>query len=111
MSITVTITGLNLSAIVWRWESLWEPSAIYVHHQIKGATKGPYYAQGTDNATATIEGRCERNAANETLLRSMLNKSATIQGMNSHTARITSIVDNSPSNPAWIFFTMTCMEV
>jgi hypothetical protein len=31
--------------------------------------------------------------------------------MNSHTARITSIVDNSPSNPAWIFFTMTCMEV
>ena len=111
MTITVTITGLTLTSIVWRLESRWIPSSLYVHHTIKGATKGPYYAQGTDNAVATLQGRCERTAANETLLASMVNKEATISGRSTHTARIVSITDNTPDNPAWVFFTMSVMEV
>ena len=111
MSITVTISGLTLTAIVWRTESLWIPSPLYVHHVIKGANKGPYYAQGRDNAVATLQGRCPRNAANETLLRNMVGQYATISGMNNHNARILSITDNSTDNPAWIYFTMSCMEV
>ena len=110
MTITVTISGLDLSSIVWRTESLWIPSAIYVHHTIKGTDSGPYYPQGRDNAVATVTGRCERTAANESLLASMVNRYATIGGRSTHTAYITSITDNSPDNPAWIFFTMACME-
>lgn len=111
MSITVTITGISLSAIVWRSESLWIPSPLYVHHTIKGANKGPYYAQGRDNAVATIQGRCERNATNEATLRAMVGALATIQGRSSHTARIVSITDSNPDNPAWIYFAMSVMEV
>ena len=111
MSISVTITGLDLSAIVWRTESLWIQSPLYVHHVIKGANKGPYYPQGKDNATATLQGRCPRNAANETLLRNMVGAYATITGRSTHNARIVSISDNTADNPAWIYFTMSVMEV
>lgn len=111
MTITVTITGLDLTPIIWRSESLWIPSAIYVHHAIKGAAKGPVYPQGTDNATATLEGRCPRTAANESLLRSMIMAEATVTGRGTHTARVMSITDANPSNPAWIYFTAGMMEV
>ena len=111
MTVSVSISGMDLSAIVWRTESLWIPSSIYVHHVIKGASKGPYYAQGKDNATATLQGRCPRTAANETTLRNMINKYATVTGINTHYARIVSITDSSPDNPAWIYFTVSVMEV
>ena len=111
MTITVTITGLDLTPIVWRAESLWLPSALYIHHVIKGATKGPYYAQGQDNAVATLQGRCPRNPANENLLRSMIGAYCTVQGRGTHNARITSISDNNPDNPAWVYFTVSVMEV
>lgn len=113
MTITVTLTGLDLTEIRWFKESRWQKDVMYTYHSIPGATHGRYYQQGNDSAHATLYGRCLKTTANHNLLESMESSTtycmvvSTISG--THNAYITGISE-SGNNSAWYYFTVSLME-
>lgn len=112
MTITVTMSGLDLSGITWIKETRWQKDVLYTYHSIPGAVHGRYYSQGNDSAHSTLYGRCLKTTANHTLLQNMEEVSycvvvSTIEG--THNAHITGISE-SGNNSAWYYFSASLME-
>lgn len=112
-SITVTHSSLDLSNIVWRYMTVPVMGAIYTYHQIKGANGGgEIYAQGKDNATFTIYGRCALNSANSAILQQLNGERVTVTS-SQHGTFSCYITNESHEqyNPAWMSFTITVMVI
>lgn len=112
MTITVTKSGTDLTAFVWRYMTPPKKAAIYTYHQIKGAAAGDLYAQGTDSATFTLYGRCALSASNSTILQAMDGSSITVAS-DIHGTSTCYVTDTSYSkfNSVWMSFSLTVRVV
>ncbi|MFA5744550.1 MAG: hypothetical protein WC936_07080 [Candidatus Nanoarchaeia archaeon] len=111
-SITVTKSGVDLSGFVWRYMTVPKKAAIYTYHQIKGATAGYLYSQGTDSATFTVYGRCAQSAANSAIVQALTGSSVTVAS-DIHGTFSCYVTDISFSdyNSIWMQFSFTVRVV
>jgi len=108
MTIEVRKSGIDLTAFIWRYMTPPKKAAIYTYHQIKGASAGDLYAQGTDSATFTVYGRCALSASNSTILQAMDGSVITVVS-DIHGTMSCYVTDTSYSkyNSVWMSFSLT----
>lgn len=110
--ITVTKSGVDLSGFVWRYMTVPKKAAIYTYHQIKGATAGSLYAQGTDSATFTVYGRCALSAANSAIVQAMTGSNITVaSGIHGTFYCYVTDIAFSDYNSVWMQFSLTVRVV
>lgn len=111
--ISVSIDGVDLSAVIWTYLTPWSPTAQYTHHAIAGSdVGGPTYMEGQDNAVATLSGRVPlTDPGTKGLLMEIIGKRATVtETAGTQSASwIADVIQASPDSSvqtAWMFFTL-----